>query len=49
MTKVLISTAKGDMVAELYDNETPITVNNFLSLIGKGFYDGLNFHRVINC
>ena len=47
MTKVLISTAKGDMVAELYDNETPITVNNFLSLIGKGFYDGLNFHRVI--
>jgi len=47
MTKVLISTAKGDMVAELYDNETPITVNNFLSLINKGFYDGLNFHRVI--
>ena len=47
MTKVLISTEKGDMVAELYDNETPITVNNFLSLIDKGFYDGLNFHRVI--
>ena len=47
MTKVLISTAKGDMVAELYDNETPITVNNFLSLIDKEFYDGLNFHRVI--
>jgi len=47
MTKVLISTAKGDMVAELYDNETPITVNNFLSLIDKGFYDELNFHRVI--
>ena len=47
MSKVLISTEKGDMVAELYDNETPITVNNFLSLINKGFYDGLNFHRVI--
>ena len=47
MSKVLISTEKGDMVAELYDNETPITVNNFLSLINKGFYNGLNFHRVI--
>ena len=47
MSKVKISTAKGDMVAELYDNETPITVNNFLKLIGEKFYDGLNFHRVI--
>lgn len=47
MSKVKISTAKGDMIAELYDQETPITVNNFLSLINKGFYDGLNFHRVI--
>ena len=40
MTKVKISTDKGDMIAELYDNETPITANNFLSLIGKKFYDG---------
>jgi peptidyl-prolyl cis-trans isomerase B (cyclophilin B) len=47
MTQVKISTAKGDMVAELYDNETPITVNNFKDLIGKGFYNGLNFHRVL--
>ena len=47
MSKVKISTAKGDMVAELYDNETPITVNNFLDLVSKGFYDGLNFHRVV--
>jgi peptidyl-prolyl cis-trans isomerase B (cyclophilin B) len=47
MTKVKISTDKGDMIAELYDNETPITVNNFLDLIDKKFYDGLNFHRVI--
>ena len=47
MTKVKISTDKGDMIAELYDNETPITVNNFLKLIGEKFYDGLNFHRVI--
>jgi cyclophilin family peptidyl-prolyl cis-trans isomerase len=47
MTKVKIETAKGAMVAELYDNETPITVDNFKKLISKGFYDGLNFHRVI--
>jgi peptidyl-prolyl cis-trans isomerase B (cyclophilin B) len=47
MTKVKISTDKGDLIAELYDNETPITVNNFISLIDKKFYDGLNFHRVI--
>jgi peptidyl-prolyl cis-trans isomerase B (cyclophilin B) len=47
MSKVKISTEKGDMIAELYDNETPITVNNFKDLIGKGFYNGLNFHRVL--
>jgi len=47
MSKVKISTDKGDMIAELYDNETPITVKNFLDLTTKGFYNGLNFHRVI--
>jgi peptidyl-prolyl cis-trans isomerase B (cyclophilin B) len=47
MSKVFISTEKGDMVVELYDNETPITVNNFKKLISEGFYNGLNFHRVI--
>ena len=47
MSQVKFSTAKGDMIAELYDNETPITVNNFKELISKGFYNGLNFHRVI--
>jgi len=46
-TKVKISTAKGNMIAELYDEATPITVNNFKDLISKGFYNGLNFHRVI--
>lgn len=46
-TKFIISTSKGDMVGELYDNETPITVENFVKLINKGFYNGLNFHRVI--
>ena len=47
MSKVKISTPHGDMIAELYDDATPITVNNFKSLIEKKFYDGLNFHRVI--
>jgi peptidyl-prolyl cis-trans isomerase B (cyclophilin B) len=47
MSKVKISTDKGDMIVELYDNETPTTVKNFLDLISKSFYNGLNFHRVI--
>lgn len=47
MSQVKIRTDKGEMIAELYDNETPIAVNNFKKLIGEGFYNGLNFHRVI--
>ena len=47
MSKVKISTDRGDMIAELYDDTTPITVKNFTDLISKGFYNGLNFHRVI--
>ena len=35
------------MKAELYPEIAPITVNNFISLINKGFYDGLTFHRII--
>lgn len=35
------------MKAELYPQVAPNTVNNFLSLVGKGFYNGLIFHRVI--
>lgn len=37
----------GIMKAELYPEIAPNTVNNFISLIQKGFYDGLTFHRVI--
>ena len=37
----------GKMVAELYPEVAPNTVNNFISLIKKGFFDGLIFHRVI--
>ena len=35
------------MKAELYPEVAPNTVNNFISLVKKGFYDGLIFHRVI--
>ena len=38
----------GDIIkAELYPEVAPNTVNNFISLVSKGFYDGLIFHRVI--
>ena len=42
-----IKTAKGDIVLELYPKDAPATVNNFVSLARKGFYNGLTFHRVI--
>lgn len=39
----------GDVIkAELYPEIAPNTVNNYISLVKKGFYDGLIFHRVIN-
>ena len=38
----------GVITAELYPDIAPISVNNFISLIKKGFYDGLIFHRVIS-
>lgn len=47
MKYAIISTEKGDMKAELYEKETPITVGNFVKLINDGFYDGLAFHRVL--
>ncbi|HIP37685.1 MAG TPA: peptidylprolyl isomerase [Crocinitomix sp.] len=47
MMKAIIYTEKGVMKAELYDKETPKTVDNFVTLSKKGFYDGLTFHRVI--
>ncbi len=46
---VTIEMADGKvMKAELYPEIAPNTVNNFISLIKKGFYDGVIFHRVIN-
>lgn len=46
---VTIEMENGDIIkAELYPEIAPNTVNNFISLAQKGFYDGLIFHRVIN-
>lgn len=42
-----ILTEKGLMKVEFYENDTPKTVENFVNLAKKGFYDGLTFHRVI--
>lgn len=45
---VTITMDNGDVIkAELYPEIAPNTVNNFISLVKKGFYDGLIFHRVI--
>jgi peptidyl-prolyl cis-trans isomerase B (cyclophilin B) len=47
MKKAEIVTDKGTMKVEFYDKDAPNTVKNFTDLAKKGFYDGLNFHRVI--
>ena len=48
MSKVLMITDKGQLTIDLFDNDAPNTVSNFLKLVAEGFYDGLSFHRVIN-
>jgi peptidyl-prolyl cis-trans isomerase B (cyclophilin B) len=45
--KVTIETARGTIVAELFADKTPKTVQNFVTLAEKGFYNGIKFHRVI--
>lgn len=46
---ITITMENGDVIkAELYPEIAPNTVNNFISLVKKGYYDGLIFHRVIN-
>jgi peptidyl-prolyl cis-trans isomerase B (cyclophilin B) len=47
MTKAIMDTDKGTITLELFDNDAPNTVKNFVELAEKGFYDGLKFHRVI--
>ncbi len=47
LPRVKLETTKGDIVLELFENEAPQTVGNFVSLVEKKFYDGLTFHRVL--
>ena len=45
--QVLIKTNFGDITVELYPDDAPVTVDNFLNYVNSGFYDWLLFHRVI--
>jgi peptidyl-prolyl cis-trans isomerase B (cyclophilin B) len=47
MSEATMVTNRGDIRLELFDDAAPKTVENFRTLAGKGFYDGLSFHRVI--
>ncbi|MGM0489629.1 MAG: peptidylprolyl isomerase [Planctomycetota bacterium] len=46
MPRVKLETTKGDIVVELFENEAPDTVGNFVYLVKRGFYDELTFHDV---
>lgn len=45
--QAIIDTEKGQLQVELYVDDAPKTVENFVKLATKGFYDGLTFHRVV--
>src|SRR5262245_1904056 len=47
LPRVKLTTTKGTVVLELFENEAPETVGNFVSLVDQGFYNTLNFHRVL--
>lgn len=47
LPRVLLQTTAGDIEIELFENEAPNTVANFISLVEKGFYKDVPFHRVI--
>ena len=47
LPQIQIQTERGNMTIEMFEDDAPNTVANMISLIEKGYYDGLNFHRVI--
>ena len=47
LPRVLLKTTKGDITLELFEDQAPGAVGNFVSLVEKKFYDGIVFHRVI--
>jgi cyclophilin family peptidyl-prolyl cis-trans isomerase len=47
LPRVKLTTSKGEITIELFENEAPQSVANFITLVKKGFYDGTPFHRVL--
>jgi cyclophilin family peptidyl-prolyl cis-trans isomerase len=47
LPRVRFETSKGDIVIELFENEAPQSTANFITLVKKGFYNGVTFHRVM--
>jgi cyclophilin family peptidyl-prolyl cis-trans isomerase len=47
LPRVKLTTSKGEITIELFENEAPQSVANFLTLVKDGFYDGVTFHRVL--
>ncbi len=47
MTKAIVETNKGTYTIEFFDEQTPNTVKNIVSLAQSGFYNGVKFHRII--
>ena len=47
MSQMTMTTNKGEIVFEMFDDDAPKTVGNMRDLAEKGFYDGLTFHRII--
>lgn len=46
--EAVMETSQGDICLELFPDQAPVTVANFVNLARRGYYDGLKFHRVIN-
>lgn len=46
-TSATITTTKGEIVIELYQDKAPLTVANFATLAQDGYYEGIKFHRII--
>jgi peptidyl-prolyl cis-trans isomerase B (cyclophilin B) len=46
--QAVMETSQGEIRLELFPEQAPVTVANFVNLARRGFYDGLQFHRVIN-
>jgi peptidyl-prolyl cis-trans isomerase B (cyclophilin B) len=48
LPRILLDTTAGPLLVELFEDDCPNTVSNFISLVGSGYYDGLKFHRKVS-